>query len=248
MLTITWLRSLLAAAALVLVACAGDAPAAPPQSERARLLGAIPPDAAARGVYVVDLDTAGDLSPGSRIAPLVAPLAEDAEWLVETGGEPLTLLGGVPDDVPTPEMATRAGEVLIIGAPEARQAAVDRLEDGAVPQGSLAELAAADEPVGWAGPTPSPDGQGTTVITLADDRVRFATETEAPGAAAADVQEQLETGGPVGSPGKRWSSVLGDPEVTTEGNRLVITAVPEDLPGLFLRVLVDQRQITFLPA
>lgn len=243
-------RLLLAAAALVLTACSGGAPgpvAANPSL--ARLLGALPPEEAVRGVYVVDLDEAGELSPGSRLAPMVAPLADDADLLVETAAPPVTLLGGVGDGVAVPSEAVRVGDVLVIAAPEVRDAVAARLRDRAQPDGALAELAAASAPVAWHGPTPAPNGSGTTTITVSEQEVRFVVDAQVPTAAAEDHARQvLRAGGPTGSPGKRWSAILGGATVTTQDGRLIVEAVPEDLPGLLLRVLIDQRQVTFLPA
>lgn len=246
-------RLLVAAAALLALAC--SAPASAPLTggaavdpARARLLGALPPEEAARGVYVVDLDAAGELSPGSRLAPIVAPLADDADLLVETTAPPVTLLGGVGAEVGTPAEAVRVDDVLVIAAPEVRDAVAARLRDGAAPDRAFAELAATAAPVAWRGPTPAPNGAGTTTVTLSDDEVQFVVDLDASVVAAQEHARQvLREGGPSGSPGKRWSTVLPDATVAAEDGRLVITAVPGDLPGLFLRVLLDQRQMTFLP-
>lgn len=231
------------------MACASQpAPGMDVDPARARLLGALPPAEAARGVYIVDLHEAGELSPGSRIAPLVAPLAQTADLLVETAAPPVTLLGGVAPDVDTPAEAVRVDDVVVIGAPPARDAAVARLREDAQPEGLLAQLAAASAPVGWAGPTPAPNGSGTTIVTLSEDRVEFAVDLQVPGAAAEDhARRQLAEGGPSGSPGKPWRSILDGAEVSRDGDRLIVTAAPADLPGLFFRVLMDQRQVTFLP-
>lgn len=250
MLPLAVLRSRLlpAAAALALAACAGGPPAPALDPDRTRLLGGLPPDEAARGVYVVDLQEAGELSPGSRVAPLVAPLVDDAKSMVETAAPPITLLGGVDAGVDIPAGATRIDDVIVIAEPAVRDEVVARVQREAQPEGTLTQLATASAPVAWAGPTPAPNGTGTTVAALSEDSVRFAVDLEDPsGGAVEHARRELLEGGPAGSPGKPWRSILAEAEVSQDGDRLVVTGVPADLPGLFFRVLIDQRQITFLP-
>jgi hypothetical protein len=231
------------------VACAGGPtpPVGEPDPARSRLLGALPPAEAARGVYVVDLAASGDFNPGSRLAPIVAGLAADAELLVETAAPPVTLLAGVGDDVTVPAEAARVDDVVVLAEPAVRDEVVARLRDGARPEGLLAGLAVAGPPVGWAGPTPSPSGLGTTVIELRPDAITFRVSDVPLAAAAEHAQRELTEGAPPGSPGKPWRDVLGDAVVERDAGTLLITAVPLDLPGLFLRALIDGRQLTFLP-
>ena len=234
----------------LLLACSTGG-ATPPVGEqdpaRARLLGALPPAEAARGVYVVDLATAGDRNPGSRLAPLLGGLVDDAALLVETTAPPITLLSGIGADVSVPAEAVRVDDVIVLAEPAVRDGVVERLRDGARPEGPLADLAAAAPPVGWVGPTPTTEGSGTTVVEVRPDEVSFRVR-DAPSAAADDVERELAQGAPPGSPGKPWRDIFGNASAKLDAGTLLITATPRDLPGLLLRSLIDQRQLSFLPA
>jgi hypothetical protein len=242
-------RLLLAAAALVATGCSGGA--APPASGDPgvlRVLGGVPASEAERGVYVVDLGEAGEQSPGSRVGPFLGPVLDESDLLVETAVPPVTLLGGVDDDVETPEHAVRAGDVLVFAEPDVAQTAADLIDEGAQPSAELAAAAGSPAPVVWVGPTPSPVATGRTMIELDAESVTFTVTPTGPVAdAAAFAQNELEASGPPGSPGKPWSTVLTDAEVSTDGGQVVITAIPQDLPGPLLRSLIDQRQLSFLP-
>ena len=237
------------------MACSGGAtapagPTAPAaDAQRLRLLGGVPPADAARGLYVVDLEAAvGDLSPGSRVGPFLGGVLEQAQLLVETNAPPVTLLGGIPDSVETPEHAERVDDALVFAEPETVAVAAGRLRQHATPDDALAGLAASAAPVAWIGPTPSPAGTGRTLIEMDAKSVTFTvTPTITVDEAAAFATDQLATSGPPGSPGKPWSTVLTDIDVTTSADAVVITAKPSDLPGPLLRSLVDQRQLSFLP-
>lgn len=228
---------------LTLAGCVAGGPAG--DSERARLLGGLPPGEAERGVYVVELDAAGELSPGSRVGPFLGPVLEEAELLVETTAPPVTLLGGVAQDIPTPEHAVRVGTTLVFAQPDVAEATATRLRDAADPSRALAAAAASPAPVVWFGPTPSPGAGGTTLVELDTDDVTF---TVAPASAVAvdRMQTELNDGGPPGSPGKTWPTLLGDAEAHQDGDRVIVTAAPRDLPGALLRSLLDQQQLTFL--
>ena len=243
-------RFTISAAAMLAAAvlAAGCSPPATPveDSPRARLLGALPAEQAERGVYIVDLATAGEASPGSRLGPLLEGVIDDADLMVETAAPPVTLLGGVDESVPTPPDAVREGTTLVFAAPDVAAATRQRLRDGELAAGELVELSASSAPVAWRGPTPAPEATGRTTITLSDATVMMRADTSAPGPLAESVREQLQSGGPPGSPGKPWSTLMADPDVVAGPGHVTILATPRDLPGLLLRSLVDQQQLTFL--
>jgi hypothetical protein len=244
-------RSLLAAAAFVaavvlLTACYRSPPAPPPTGNRL-LLGGLPPEQAARGVYVVDLDRAGELSPGSRLGPLLESVLDDAEVMVETAAPPVTLLGGVSQDVPVPQGGVRQGTTLVFAEPAVAEQVTQRLRDAVEPSVGLGDIADGPEPVRWRGPTPAPAGSGSTTINFSDAEVFIRVEGAGGAVVVDDVWHRLETDGPPGSPGKRWPTLLEQAEVVPEAEGAFrVVARRGDLPGLLLRALIDQQQLTFL--
>jgi hypothetical protein len=221
-----------------------EGPARPPTAN-ALLLGGLPPAQAAKGVYVVELDGVGDLSPGSRLGPLLEGVIDDAEVLVETAAPPVTLLGGVPEEVAVPEGGLREGTTLVFAEPAIAEAVVQRLRDKAEPSLSLRDIADDPAPVRWHGPTPAPNARGTTTIRLSFEEVSLITEAR--GDVVADVWEALKHEGPPGSPGKSWRTMFRRAEVVPyDADPFRIAAQPGDLPGLLLRALIDQQQLTFL--
>lgn len=223
--------------------------AAQADREVLRVLGGLPLTEARRGVYVVDLTEAGELSPGSRLSPVVRPFVDSgATLLIETAAPPVTLLGGVPASMKIPQGAIRVRDVVVFAEPDVAKEVEERLRTEEQPDSDFLVLAG-PQPVGWAGPTPSPDATGRTTIIATPDRLRFTVDLgdADPVAAKQHVEEELASGAPPGSPGKPWSTVFGDPDVTIDGEELTLTVRPLDVPGLFLRALIDQRQATFLP-
>lgn len=244
----------MAGAALLVVACTGgpQAPASTPAAgvdeQRLRLLGGVPPAEAERGLYLVDLKAAGEQSPGSRVGPFLGTVLDQAQLLVETTAPPLTLLGGMDDEIETPSHALRVDDVLVFAEPDPAQAAADLLADGAAPGPELTAAAASQAPVVWVGPTPAPNAEGSTLIELGADSVTFSvTPSDAVDVAVAHARQELAAGAPPGSPGKPWTSVLAEADVSVDGPQVIIRARPLDLPGPFLRSLIDQQQLTFLP-
>lgn len=247
---------LLAAAAVLTVAFAAVAcgvPAPPPtpgvtsgDPARSRIVGALPN--VDGGVYLVDLERAGDLSPGSRIAPLVADLVGDAEFLLESMAPPVTVLSGVAADAPVPQEAIRVDDNVVFAGRELAEDIVGRLRDDAAPEPQLSPLAATDAPVAWTGPSPAPDAPGRTTVAASPElvTVTIAGLGQHTGAVASRIEGELASGAPPGSPGKPWNRILGDAEVTAGDGAVTVTAVPVDLPGPFLRILLDGQQLTFL--
>ena len=228
--------------------CSGAAAPAAPNDALLRMLGGVPAAEAERGVYLVDLGEAGELSPGSRVGPYLGGVLEQADLLVETAVPPVTLLGGVDAEVQTPEHGLRVDDILVFAEPDLAQAAANLIAEQAQPDAALAAAAASTAPVVWIGPTPSPTGKGRTVIELDTDSVTFTATPTVPVSDAVEfTQAQVAKSGPPGSPGKPWSTIFTAAEVSADGDQVVITATPQDLPGPLLRSLVDQRQLSFLP-
>lgn len=241
-------RRRLTAACIVAVTLAGCGGGDTGDPQRARLLGGLPPDQADRGVYVVDLTTAGELSPGSRVGPFLGAVLDEADLLVETTAPPVTLLGGVAPDIATPAHALRVGTTLVFAEPEVAETVAQRLRDEQAPVPGLTAAAATSAPVVWLGPTPATRAAGSTLVELAPDTVTFTVTPASPSdTAVEETRGALSAGTPPGSPGKSWDVLLADADVHADGERVVITATPRDLPGPLLRSLLDQRQLTFLP-
>ena len=212
------------------------------------MLGGVPAAEAERGLYLVDLRRAGELSPGSRVGPFLGAVLEQADLLLETAVPPVTLLGGVDAQVDTPEHALRVEDVLVFAQPDVAKTAADRIAEDAQPATALAQAAGSPAPVVWIGPTPSPAGTGRTLIELDSDSVTFTVTPTLPVDEAVEhTRAQLAESGLPGSPGKTWSTVFTDAQVSADGDQVVVTATPRDLPGPLLRSLVDQRQLSFLP-
>lgn len=245
---------LLAAGAFV--ACTGGGPeegAPRPTGDRARLLGAIPPETAERGVYIYDPSAPEDLLPGSLAGPDLAVILQRAELVVETAVPPLVLAAGVPEDVVLPDDVSMVDGVVIAAVDgDERAAAADRLRQGAAPEGVLAELGAASEPVGWAGPaevaSSNAGGLGDVVVRLSSSRIHIRAETPTPDEAIRPIARSLGTGTVPSSPGKAWTDLLGAQDVFEEEGAVVVRARPQGLPGLLLRQLIDSRSLSFLTA
>ena len=237
----------------VLVSCSEGDPerVSAPQGPRARLLGAVPPAVAERGVYLFEPSAPDDLLPGSLAGPDLAVLLQGAELVVESAVPPLVLAAGVPADAELPEGAEMVDGILVAGAESSEvRAARERLQDGVAPEGALAELAAGEEAVGWAGPASVASSQagdlGDVVIALA--RRRFSARVEAP-----DPERSIQAIGgalaldPVpSSPGKTWDALLTQQDLGVQGDAIVIGARPKGFPGLLLRQLLDTRSLAFL--
>lgn len=224
--------------AVVLVAgCADNGSAAPSPStavpldpERARLLSALPADGLDRGVWVLEPGSAE--YPGS---PLDALLPTDQGRLLVEAPGPVAMLTEVDDDVRVAEPAQRFNDVLVLAAPGEVERVGQRLRAAATPSGLMARLAAGDSPTAWAGRT----AVGATLVTLDGDRLRVEVD-DGPDGLADDVRTAVADGGLPGSPGRRWSQLLTDPEVDERNGRVVLTArTTAALPPPLLRQLVE---------
>ena len=241
-------RITVAVVAAAVLAGGCTSPDDPRVSANALLVGALPPAEAERGVYVVDLRDAGDLSPGSRLGPLVAGVIDDAVVMVETAAPPITILGGVPEDVAVPEGGVREGTTLVFAQPSTSAEVIQRLREHAKPTRKLQDMADATEPVRWRGPTPAPGAAGYTTVTLDRDEITFVTDGDDSSAMQAGLLDDLANGGPPNSPGKPWRTMLRNPEMHPHGGAVRLVAERVDMPGILLRSLIDQKQFTFLAA
>jgi hypothetical protein len=220
-------------------------------SDRLRLLGAIPPGAVERGVYLYEPGADDDVLPGSLAGPDLAPLLERADLVAETAAPPLVVAIGVPEG-DLPEDAEIVDGVLVAGAePDEAAEARARLEKKTNPKGILLSLAAADSPVGWAGPASVANHDAgelkDAIVTLWPDWVVFGAEVDDADRASGATQDALRNGSLPSSPGKTWTSLLTESEVTVDNaGDLLVTAVPEGFPGLLLRQLIDSGSLTFL--
>jgi hypothetical protein len=255
------LLAVVALAVLGLAACSqpADSPAHPADArmDALRILGALPPEAAARGVYVIRPAEAGAFSPGSRLAPLLGALGEQARLLVETAAPPMVVLAGVPDDAVLPGGAERLDGLVVLAADVTRAEFRRQLTGGTGPRGLLAQLAAVQAPVAYAGPLPgSPTGSptggdradGTFLLARDAGTVRIDVRADAPPAAVVEViRARLADGHVPGSPGRPWRALLEAAEVAVDGRLVRVTATPVGLEGPLLRRLVDDQALTFLP-
>ena len=237
--------------AVMAVACSGDegndaVPAT--DGSRVSLIGAVPGDAANRGVYAFTAPLGDELSPGSLLAPVIGAALQSADLVVETGAPPLTLALGISEDAELPAPARRVGDVVVLGTPEDVAAAVARLESDQPPVASLASLVTSEEPVAWAGPPPTREPvPGHVLMTMDEDSVSLTySGAPDPDALRSVVTQGLETGAPPQSPGKPWRTLLVEPTVTVGAGALDIAARRGDLPGSLLRQLIDSRSFTFL--
>ena len=250
-------RRLTAGAALALafvaVGCSGQESAGPADPDRARLLAALPDDALNRGVYLFRGDIGEELSPGSLLAPLIGSLIPEADLVVETGAPPVTLLSGLDEDVDLPEQMTLVDGVAVIGSDEDIAAVDDGLGGTGKLPDPLSILAASSAPVGWAGPLPGCEpgtttdlAEGTLTVALSEGSAELTVTGSSAKELESYVAARLDDEGPAHSPGKPWRTILTDAQVELDRDRLVIEAVPEDLPGGLLRQLLDTRGLTFL--
>lgn len=237
-----------------LAACTEGQPgavAARSKSDRARLLGAVPPAAAERGVYLFEPAAPEDLLPGSLAGPDLAVVIQGAELVVETAVPPLVLATGVPDEVALPAGVTKVEGVLVAAVDDGDRAeAGDRLRRGEPPEGSLAGLAAASEPVGWAGPaevaSPAAGDLGDVLVLLSARRIHIRAESPDPGRAIQAIARELGTGTVPSSPGKAWTGLLRSQDILLDDRAVIVKAKPTGLPGLLLRQLIDSRSLSFL--
>jgi hypothetical protein len=257
-------RRLVAAAAtcLLLAACGGGIPASggPPDAaaglvpdDRDRLLGALPDDAVDRGVYVVVPGDDPLRAPASLLDPMLGDLVAQSSVMVETAAPPLTLLGGIPDDAVLPFGAARVDDVVVAGRPEDLEEVTARMAEKAAPRPSHAAIARSDAPVAWSGPLPGLHsdgrelGDGRALLELRGEDLRITVEVMTPVAHAAQViAARLADGAPPGSPGKPWSTLLLDAQVTADGDVVRVQARTEGLDGRFLRSLLDGQGLSFL--
>ena len=217
------------------------------------MLTALPDDALSRGVYLFKGDLGEDLSPGSLVAPIIGSLISQADLVVETGAPPVTLLSGLPEDAALPEGMVRVEDVAFLGSPGDMKAVETGLGSNRELEEPLELLARSPAPVGWAGPLPG--CQPGTTVDLSEGNLAMALSASSieltvtgPSAQKLEpsVNERLGSEGPAHSPGKPWRTILTDPEVVFEDQRLLIEAVPVDLPGGLLRQLLDTRGLSFL--
>lgn len=244
-------RALLALA--LLPACAAQPDGGPVDSERARLLAALPDDALSRGVYLFKGGLGDEISPGSLVAPIIGSLIAEADLVVETGAPPLTLLSGLPRDAELPDRMERVGNVAFLGLPEDMSAVEARLESPGEPPEALAVLARSSAPVGWAGPLPGcapgdtpPISEGSLTVELSEGSVALSVTGPSAQELEPLVAARLQDEGPANSPGKPWNTILTDQRVSFDDGTLLIEAVPADLPGGLLRLLLDTRGLGFL--
>ncbi|MGH2692237.1 MAG: hypothetical protein ACRDHM_07005 [Actinomycetota bacterium] len=237
----------------VLSACTAQPETRPVDSQRARLLAALPDDALERGVYLFEGDVSEELSPGSLLAPIIGSLIPQADLIVETGAPPVTLLSGLDEDVNLPERMARVDGVAVLGSDEDVAAVREALGEGSGLIEPLPVLADSSAPVGWAGPLPGCEpgstadlSEGSLTVALAETLVELSVAGRSAQDLESVVDGRLETEGPAHSPGKPWRSILADHAVRMDGELLVIEAVPVDLPGGLLRQLLDTRGLSFL--
>lgn len=235
----------LAAMAVLVAGCTMGGRQAAPSGDRARLLGAIPPTMVQRGVYVFTATPGEDISPGSLLAPIIGAALSEADLIVETGAPPVNLALGIQASE-VPAGATRVGDVLVTGAPGDVAAVAQRLEDAAEPEGLLADLAAQDAPVGWAGPAPNRARTAGQVLLTMDAKRVMLEYRDAPPDAAQAIREGVASGAPPQSPGKPWSAMMTSPTVEATGGTVTLTADRADLPGELLRQLIDSKSLSFL--
>lgn len=243
--------------ALVLALAAGcnasDGAQRSPDARRARLLSALPDDALERGVYLFEGDVGEELSPGSLLAPIIGSLIPQADLVVETGAPPVTLLSGLDEEVELPPRMARVGDVAVLGSEDDVAAVRAALGGGGELGETLELLARSSAPVGWAGPLPGCEpgtvtdlSQGSLAVALSESSVELTVTGPSAQELETTVDGRIETEGPAHSPGKPWRSILTEHEVGADDERLVIEAVPVDLPGGLLRQLLDTRGLTFL--
>jgi hypothetical protein len=217
------------------------------------MLAALPDDALQRGVYLFEGDVGEDLSPGSLLAPIIGTLIPQADLVVETGAPPVTLLSGLDEAVELPERMARVGDVAVIGSEDDMAAVRAAVGAGGELDEPLSLLASSSAPVGWAGPLPgcepgvtSDPSEGGLTVALSERSAELTITGPRAQELEAAVADRLEAEGPPHSPGKPWRSILADHQVRLDDERLVIEAVPVDLPGGLLRQLLDTRGLTFL--
>lgn len=217
------------------------------------MLGALPGDAMSRGVYIFDGGLGEEISPGSLVAPLIGPVIQEADLVVETGAPPITLLSGVPDSVELPKDVVSVDGLAVFGSEEDTTVAERRIQSGAELPETLSLLAESSAPVGWAGPLPGCEpgtssslSDGTLFLEVSPSSVVM----EVTGPRGPELENEaalrLSEESPAHSPGKPWRTILAEPKVSLDDDRLAIEAVPVDLPGGLLRLLLDTRALSFL--